>query len=67
MNIINKFKVKKSTIGFWAFIVAQITFSLIFYYNGISSVIFTLLTIICAILFVYYIDKDIVPAKKYNK
>lgn len=67
MSMINKFKVKKSTIGFWAFIGAQISFPLIFYYNGISSALFILITIICTVLFVCYIDKDIVPAKNYNK
>lgn len=67
MSFINKLKVKKSDIGFWAFIVAQISFLLIFDCNGISSAIFTLLTIICAILFVCYIDKDIVPIKKYKR
>ena len=67
MRIIKRFKVKKSDIGFWAFIGAQISFLLIFFFKGFSAALLTLITIICAILFVCYIDKDVLPTKKYNK
>lgn len=67
MSIIKRFNVKKSDIGFWAFVGAQISFLLIFFCKGFSMALFTLITIICAILFVCYIDKDVLPSKKYNK
>lgn len=67
MSIIKRFKVKKSDLGFWAFIGAQISFLLIFFSKGITAALLTLITIICAILFVSYIDKDVLPTKKYSK
>lgn len=64
MSIIKKFKIKKSDIGFWTFMGAQITFLLIFYSHGIVPILSSiLLTIVGAILFVCYIDKDVVPTK----